>query len=718
MKKTLLLILACSFFVYGQERMITLFERTGLADNPSFLLKQPVYAGCPHEKVIMTPLNRLAKQDKLKFQLLDRQEYVATVQAVCRNINSTWTLVAKLDDFHYSYLIVSQTGDNVTANIDIPEHGKKYLLIGNKEHGDYLLDVSGRQLEVENLPERLATAGQPWHFIEDYRRQADEDQQRDTVIDIMVLYTPAAKTWADSNGGIANVIANAVTLGNTSLANSSTSMQLNLVHSAEVSYTESGSSNTDLDRLTNTSDTYIDEIHTWRNTYKADIVTMFTFIEDTGGLGWLLGYKSGQPQYAFSICRVQQVGWTYTMVHELGHNMGAHHHKQQTVQPGPTNWGSSWSENTWSAGWKWTTAASERYCCLMSYTSGYPDGQTYTRVAHFSNPSVTYGGYPTGDAADGDNARTLREMRLTLASYRVADKPTITTQPTSQTKNQGQSVTFTIVATGTAPIGYQWKKGGTNITDATADSYTISSVTASNAGSYTCYVSNVAGDATSDAATLTVIVPPEITTHPTSQTKNQGQSVTFTITATGTAPNYQWKKGGANITDATADSYTIASVTANDAGSYTCYVSNAAGNETSNAATLTIIVPPTITTHPASQSKYLSESVTFTIVATGTTPNYQWKKEGTDIPDATADSYTIASVIESDAGNYVCYVSNAAGDATSDTALLTVYNSTPPAPPKSKKKGKSCGAIGIEFLLLFAILRLWRNMSGRRRNKL
>jgi hypothetical protein len=91
---------------------------------------------------------------------------------------------------------------------------------------------------------------------------------------------------------------------------------------------------------------------------------------------------------------------------------------------------------------------------------------------------------------------------LTVNSVTVA--PTITTQPASQTVNAGANVSFTVVASGTAPLSYQWQKNGTSISDATSATLTLSSVTTDSAGSYTVRVSNTAGSVTSAAATLTV----------------------------------------------------------------------------------------------------------------------------------------------------------------------------------------------------------------------
>jgi acid phosphatase len=83
--------------------------------------------------------------------------------------------------------------------------------------------------------------------------------------------------------------------------------------------------------------------------------------------------------------------------------------------------------------------------------------------------------------------------------------PTITTQPASQTVTVGQTATFTVAATGTAPLSYQWRKNGTAISGATSSSYTTLATTSSDNGAqFTVVVSNSAGSATSNTATLTV----------------------------------------------------------------------------------------------------------------------------------------------------------------------------------------------------------------------
>ena len=83
--------------------------------------------------------------------------------------------------------------------------------------------------------------------------------------------------------------------------------------------------------------------------------------------------------------------------------------------------------------------------------------------------------------------------------------------------------------------------------------------------------------------------------------------------------------------------------------------------------------PVVITDHPSDQLLIVpGESAAFTIVAMGDSPRYQWQKDGIYIPGANSVTFTIATVTESDEGEYQCVVSNAANNVTSNTAKLTV----------------------------------------------
>jgi immunoglobulin I-set domain protein len=172
--------------------------------------------------------------------------------------------------------------------------------------------------------------------------------------------------------------------------------------------------------------------------------------------------------------------------------------------------------------------------------------------------------------------------------------PTITQQPADQTVNVGAVATFTVSASGTAPLSYQWQKNGSAISGATSQSFTTPALTGADSGEkFSVVVSNSAGTVTSAAATLIVnaVTPsgPTITTQPVAQSAMAGSSATFKVVASGASPSYQWRRNGAAITGATAASYTIpAVVTSDDAAMFSVVVTDSSGSVTSSAAKLTV----------------------------------------------------------------------------------------------------------------------------------
>jgi hypothetical protein len=261
--------------------------------------------------------------------------------------------------------------------------------------------------------------------------------------------------------------------------------------------------------------------------------------------------------------------------------------------------------------------------------------------------------------------------------------PSITTQPAGQTVSAGQTASFNVAVTGSAPLSYQWHKNSVLISAATSSTYTTPAATNSDNGAqFTVVVSNTAGSVTSNAATLTVNaaqLAPSITAQPTSQTVTAGQTASFSVAATGNAPlSYQWRKNSVAIAAATSSTYTTPPTASADNGAqFTVVVSNTAGSVTSNPATLTLTavsVAPTITTPPANQTVTAGQTATFTVVAAGTPPlSYQWQKNGANIAGASSASYTTPATTTSDSGStFDVVVSNTAGTVTSAAVTLTV----------------------------------------------
>ena len=156
-------------------------------------------------------------------------------------------------------------------------------------------------------------------------------------------------------------------------------------------------------------------------------------------------------------------------------------------------------------------------------------------------------------------------------------------------------VVLSVGVTGAGPFSYQWQKNGNPIGSATGPTYSIASPVASDAGSYTVAVTSPAGTFTSAPAILSVPTVPVILDQPTARRVVAGGKVLFRVsasTATGGASlTYKWQKNGTDIGGATASDYTIPSVAAGDAASYSVVVSDGTNNISSQNAVLTVLTP-------------------------------------------------------------------------------------------------------------------------------
>ena len=174
--------------------------------------------------------------------------------------------------------------------------------------------------------------------------------------------------------------------------------------------------------------------------------------------------------------------------------------------------------------------------------------------------------------------------------------PVILIQPDSLTRNAGTLASFSGLATASEPLSYQWLKDGTPIVDGTnvagvsTPVLTVSNAFGGDAGGYSLIVSNSAGSVTSIVASL-VVMDPLLISEPTSQTRNAGEDVAFSVAVIGTALRYQWWKDGVALPQGTNAPLSLANVQTNDAGKYQVVISNVFGSITSVVATLTVIVP-------------------------------------------------------------------------------------------------------------------------------
>lgn len=242
-----------------------------------------------------------------------------------------------------------------------------------------------------------------------------------TIVDLLVVYTSTARARQGGQAAMNALVALGVDLANQAYSNSGIAMRLRLARSAEVAYAESGNISTDLMRLQNTTDGFMDQVHQLRNQYKADLVAL---IVDNGGgycgIAYVManGPRASFANYAFSVTDRECVA-NNTLTHELGHNMGNAHDRASGgtgVYP-------------YSYGYRDTIG---KFRTIMAYpcpTVSCP------RVKYFSNPKIKINGRSVGidhrvnPTNSADNARSMNEVRNIVAGWRTGTPTSAATAP-------------------------------------------------------------------------------------------------------------------------------------------------------------------------------------------------------------------------------------------------------------------------------------------------
>jgi hypothetical protein len=339
------------------------------------------------------------------------------------------------------------------------------------------------------------------------------------------------------------------------------------------------------------------------------------------------------------------------------------------------------------------TMAANQSWITMSANSGVTKSTLQLGVNPAGMAAGTYSGQVVVTPTGANNPPMTIPVSLTLTAAQVA--PSISTQPVSQTVTTGQTASFSVTASGTAPLTYQWNKNAAAIAGATSSSYTTPATASTDSASiFTVTVSNAVSTITSSSATLTVNTNYVISAAPT--------AFSFAATANGTTPalqtvifistpatpspfnmsaNQSWITMSATSGVTKSTLQLGVNLTGLAAGSYTGQIivtpTGAGDPPITIPVSLTVAaaqLAPTISGQPVSQTVTMGQTATFSVSASGAAPmSYQWNKNAVAIAGATGSSYTTAATLSTDNGSvFTVAVSNSVNSVTSNSATLTV----------------------------------------------
>jgi uncharacterized repeat protein (TIGR02543 family) len=315
--------------------------------------------------------------------------------------------IGHIQDKPLSQVTIVVNGDVVSGNISSPEGRYHIRFAGKGIHA--IQEIDSSKFPEEDPPFQPLPTFAPKAHKAASKEAVSAKEDDGSEIDVMVAYTDDARNTVGGTAAMESLIDLGIIETNTAYTNSDANQRLNLVHTVEVAYNETGNMETDLDCITDTDDGCLDNIHALRDQHKADLVSLWT---DNGGnycgLAWLFN-NYWLDQLGFSVVDEECATGYYSFGHELGHNMGLDHDTyvaNNTMFP----YGHGFA---YPAG-KWRT--------IMAYSNACSaQGVSCPKIQYFSTPFKARNGVAIGDASTADNHRVLNETAYEVANFRQSN---------------------------------------------------------------------------------------------------------------------------------------------------------------------------------------------------------------------------------------------------------------------------------------------------------
>lgn len=342
--------------------------------------------------------NLLGSNDSKEFELLLPAFGKKSISVVAKrsNLETKSTEIAwygQIEKQPKSFVLLTQVKDVIAGHIRTADN-KIYRItyIGNNVHEIRLIDQ--RFFKPDQFT--LATSINP--LRNDQLKMEVASCCDGPVIDVLVVYTPAAKRAAGGIAGIESRIDECINQTNTSFQNSNIPVQVQLAYSAMVGYNESGSAETDRNALQDPADRRMDVVRTLRDNYHADIVVLLVNDANLSGVSYIMDKpEPAFEAYAYCVVKLDDAFSNLSFAHEIGHILGARHecNADNATTPFPYSHGYSASN----------------YRTIMSGNT------SATRIEFWSDPDIQFPGTnsPTGSLSGNCQANDAECLRRTIA---------------------------------------------------------------------------------------------------------------------------------------------------------------------------------------------------------------------------------------------------------------------------------------------------------------
>lgn len=346
-------------------------------------------------------------------------------------------ILGKIKDDPLSSVVLIKRGNILQGNIvyklrtfqirSLPKSLQR--TIDGNQFNHILKETDSSKLPPDHLPGETSDESRALDTLNDNHEVSLKaapalDGDDGSIIDVLVMYTKAAREDAGGVDEMETLIDLAITETNEGYANSDIKHRVRLAHRAEIDYTVVDRTlSKPLKELAKTNDGIMDDVHKLRDKYTADLVTLLILVPpapadnptQTAVCG--RGYLTVEASKGFSVtdylCATGP--GKYTFAHELGHNFGAQHDRAQIINSG-NNPGAGYNFgyiNT-TKGWRTMMAYNDKINCPLKLC---------TRLNYWSNPNILHNGQPMGvaDINNGaDNHRQLNNTAQRIANYRVS----------------------------------------------------------------------------------------------------------------------------------------------------------------------------------------------------------------------------------------------------------------------------------------------------------